>query len=263
MDHDLLAIGQFARLCRLSVKQLRHYDELGLLRPAQVDPNTGYRYYRADQARAAVSIALLRSLDVPLAAIGQVLAGAAAAEVLAAVRDRQEADLLRRRRTLAVLDRVLTQGMPRVEVTLVREPARRVAVVGDATPSEDIPTTTGRCVVRLLEALASADQASDAPLIGLFPLDVTQQVIVAVAAEVDGEVPGTTPEVLAGGVFACATHVGSYEQLSLTAHGLLAWCGERGHLPIDRLREVYVSDPRETPPEQLVTRLMIRLEDTE
>lgn|SRR5512132_2731719 len=67
MDHELLATGQFARLCRLSMKQLRHYDELGLLRLAQVDPNTGYRYYRADQARAAVSIALLRSLDVPLA----------------------------------------------------------------------------------------------------------------------------------------------------------------------------------------------------
>lgn len=154
MNRDLLAIGQFARRCRLSVKQLRHYDELGLLRPAQGDPNTGYRYYRADQARAAVSIALLRSLDVPLAAIGQVLDGVAAAEVLAAVRGQQEAELLRRRRTLVALDRVLAQGMPRVEATLVREPARRVAVVQEATPSEDIPTTTGRCVVRLLEALA-------------------------------------------------------------------------------------------------------------
>ena len=92
---------------------------------------------------------------------------------------------------------------------------------------------------------------------------MTQQVVVVVAAEVDGEVPATTAEVLAGGVFACATHVGPYEQLSLTAHGLLAWCGERGHLRTDRLREVDVSDPRETPPEQLVTHLMIRLEDSE
>jgi effector-binding domain-containing protein len=220
-------------------------------------------YYRADQARAAVSIALLRSLGVPLAAIGQVLAGVAAAEVLAAVQGQQEAELLRRRRTLVALDQVLAQGMPRVEATLDRVPARRVAVVREATPSEGIPTATERCVVRLLEALASAGQASDAPLVGLFPLDVTQQVVVAVAADVDGEVPATTAEVLAGGVLACATHVGPYEQLSLTAHGLLAWCGERGHLPTDRLREVYVSDPRETPPEQLVTRLMIRLEDSE
>jgi DNA-binding transcriptional MerR regulator len=75
MDQQLMPIGRFARRCRLSVKQLRHYDELGLLRPAWVDPGSGYRYYRAEQAREALSIGLLRSLDVPLPAIGQVLAG--------------------------------------------------------------------------------------------------------------------------------------------------------------------------------------------
>ncbi|MDX3111783.1 MerR family transcriptional regulator, partial [Nonomuraea angiospora] len=73
VDEELLPIGQFARLGRLSVKQLRHYDELGLLRPARVDAVTGYRYYRASQARVALSIALLRSLDVPLAVVGEVL----------------------------------------------------------------------------------------------------------------------------------------------------------------------------------------------
>ncbi|RSN06821.1 hypothetical protein DMB42_24560 [Nonomuraea sp. WAC 01424] len=75
VDGDLLPIGQFARLGRLSVKQLRHYDELGLLRPAYVDAGTGYRYYRAEQAREALSIALLRSLEVPLPVVGRVLGG--------------------------------------------------------------------------------------------------------------------------------------------------------------------------------------------
>ncbi|WP_345407311.1 MerR family DNA-binding transcriptional regulator [Nonomuraea salmonea] len=70
MDEELLPIGRFARLARLSVKQLRRYDELGLLRPAHVDEATGYRYYRAAQARQALSIGLLRSLDVPLAVVG-------------------------------------------------------------------------------------------------------------------------------------------------------------------------------------------------
>ena len=41
MSNDLLPIGRFARLCRLSVKQLRHYDDLGLLAPAWVDPSSG------------------------------------------------------------------------------------------------------------------------------------------------------------------------------------------------------------------------------
>lgn len=73
-DRNLLAIGPFARLCRLSLKQLRHYDEVGLLPPARVDPYTGYRYYHPDQIRAALSIGLLRSLDVPLPVIAEVLA---------------------------------------------------------------------------------------------------------------------------------------------------------------------------------------------
>jgi len=49
----LLPIGSFARRCRLSVKALRHYDELGLLRPARIDVATGYRYYDRPQAPAA------------------------------------------------------------------------------------------------------------------------------------------------------------------------------------------------------------------
>jgi len=133
MDQELMPIGRFARRCRLSVKQLRHYDELGLLRPAWVDPGSGYRYYRAEQAREALSIGLLRSLEVPLPAIGQVLAGRDVAGVLGAVKDRLEADLVRRRRMLATLQRVLTEGLPRAEVRLIHQDARRVAVTTAAT----------------------------------------------------------------------------------------------------------------------------------
>ena len=46
---QLMPIGRFARLTGLTVKALRHYDEVGLLRPAAVDPDTGYRSYAPDQ----------------------------------------------------------------------------------------------------------------------------------------------------------------------------------------------------------------------
>jgi DNA-binding transcriptional MerR regulator len=46
---DLMSIGEFARLSRLSAKALRLYYELGLLPPAQVDPDSGYRWYAAGQ----------------------------------------------------------------------------------------------------------------------------------------------------------------------------------------------------------------------
>ena len=63
---SLMSIGRFARLTGLTVKALRHYDELGLLRPAAVDPETGYRSYSSAQLGRAEAIRLLRRLPEPL-----------------------------------------------------------------------------------------------------------------------------------------------------------------------------------------------------
>lgn len=68
-----LAIGRFARLTGLSIGALRHYDELDLLRPAEVDRFTGYRYYAQGQVEIGRAIARLRDLEVPLEEIRAVL----------------------------------------------------------------------------------------------------------------------------------------------------------------------------------------------
>jgi len=69
----MLKIGEFARLGRVTVKALRHYDALGLLRPAEVDPGTGYRTYDPGQLEALARILLLRDLGFPLKAIPPLL----------------------------------------------------------------------------------------------------------------------------------------------------------------------------------------------
>ena len=69
-----MAIGRFARLSGLSVGTLRHYDEVGLLRPTEVDGDTGYRRYRPDQLRQARAIRRLRELELSLDQIREVLA---------------------------------------------------------------------------------------------------------------------------------------------------------------------------------------------
>jgi DNA-binding transcriptional MerR regulator len=66
---ELMSIGEFARRSRLSPKALRLYDELGLLPPARVDDDSGYRYYSASQLDRARLIAALRQLQIPLAEI--------------------------------------------------------------------------------------------------------------------------------------------------------------------------------------------------
>ncbi|MGH3492713.1 MAG: MerR family transcriptional regulator, partial [Sciscionella sp.] len=69
-----LTIGQFATFTQLSVRTLRRYHEAGLLEPASVDPDTGYRYYTTQQIPAAQVIHRLRQLDVPLAEVKSILA---------------------------------------------------------------------------------------------------------------------------------------------------------------------------------------------
>jgi DNA-binding transcriptional MerR regulator len=68
-----LSIGDFARASHLSVKTLRHYHELGLLIPANIDPGSGYRRYTTEQIPTAQVIRRFRDLDMPLDQIREVL----------------------------------------------------------------------------------------------------------------------------------------------------------------------------------------------
>lgn len=70
----LLTIGDFSRMTHLSVKALRHYDDMGVLAPAAVNPDSGYRLYDASQVPAAQVIRRLRDLHMPLDQIRAVLA---------------------------------------------------------------------------------------------------------------------------------------------------------------------------------------------
>src|SRR5688572_7196693 len=70
---DLLSIGTFADMTRLSIKALRLYDQLDILRPRHVDSQSGYRYYESDQLSRARMIRNMRDMDMPLAEIRRVL----------------------------------------------------------------------------------------------------------------------------------------------------------------------------------------------
>jgi DNA-binding transcriptional MerR regulator len=109
---DLLPIGRFARLAGLSVGALRHYDELDLLRPADVDRFTGYRRFRRSQLETARTIARLRDLEMPIDEIRELLATddpAARRRWLANHRGRVEARTFRLQRILHVVGQ-LSEG---------------------------------------------------------------------------------------------------------------------------------------------------------
>src|SRR5882724_4024188 len=92
---QFMSIGRFARLTGLSVKALRHYDELGLLRPAAVDPETGYRSYSSAQLARAEAIRMLRRLELPLDDVATLVATDDPATVRRVLLDHQRRTALR------------------------------------------------------------------------------------------------------------------------------------------------------------------------
>lgn len=66
MPEEYLTIGQVARIKKISIKALRYYEKLGILIPARIDPQTGYRYYTGEQMLAVDMIQFLQVLDIPL-----------------------------------------------------------------------------------------------------------------------------------------------------------------------------------------------------
>jgi len=69
----MLKIGDFSKLSRISIRMLRHYDEIGLLVPKSTDSFTGYRYYGEDQLPIAGQINSLKDMGFSLATIGEIL----------------------------------------------------------------------------------------------------------------------------------------------------------------------------------------------
>ncbi|MDQ2750081.1 MAG: MerR family transcriptional regulator [Pseudonocardiales bacterium] len=109
----LLSVGSFARRAGLTSKAVRHYDRIGLFRPAFVD-DAGYRWYSPDQLRAARLIAELRALDLPLDDVRRCLDAADTATVAAVLdthRRRLEARLVRIQRDLHRISHLRTEGL--------------------------------------------------------------------------------------------------------------------------------------------------------
>ncbi len=127
-------IGEFSHLAQLSVRVLRHYDEIGLLPPAEIDPVTGYRYYEAGQLGDVHRIVAMKELGLSLDQIRQLLReGTSSTELRAMLRvellraEQARADAERRLRELegrlAELDDDGLAGIDIVEKSVPAQPA--------------------------------------------------------------------------------------------------------------------------------------------
>lgn len=139
-------IGDFSRLCQVSVKTLHHYDEIGLVRPARVDRENGYRFYTAAQMPRVRCIMNLRALGFSLDEIAQALAGDATAAQLQELLETKQQELQQLARDtqtrLAQLDAWLKQinqeaTMPRLDVVVKKIEPQLVASMRERSTSEE------------------------------------------------------------------------------------------------------------------------------
>ena len=256
---NLVPIGRFSKMVRLSIKALRHYDEQGLLSPAVVDPASGYRYYRYSQANRAEAIRILRGLDMPIEQIRQVLEvddPGLVAKHLEAHRELLEERLDQHRRMLSFLERLISrkEGVMPYEVQVKEVPAQHVAALSKhtslATIGEDVSAAFTqiwgvigpRGIVPMGPPFLVMNDALDEVTEG----DVELCVPIAEPFEGSGEVTGHDVE---GVTAATAVHRGPYAEIGPAYHTLTGWVQEHGHEIAGPSREVYLTDPMETPDE--------------
>jgi DNA-binding transcriptional MerR regulator len=135
-----LAIGDFARATHVSVRMLRHYHRIGLLAPAVVDPQTGYRRYRPDQIPAAQVIKRFRELDMPLDEIHGILSAPDVAtrnELIAEHLARLEDGLAKTQNAVASLRGLLVDPVPALKVDRRNIAATRAAAITQTIGMDD------------------------------------------------------------------------------------------------------------------------------
>lgn len=243
----LIPIGEFSRLTHLTVKTLRHYHDLGLLVPAEVDGHTGYRRYGTGQADQALLIGRLRGLDMPLAGIRRLLAAAAPADrdaVLAEHLRRMEGELDRTREIVSSLRELLAPAAA-LTVEYRTLPALDVLAVRDQVGRETIEDWCRAAFGRLHGSLRGSAPAGSggATYAEEFFTDGSGDVLAYLPVRPDAPVESVR---LPGGRFAVALHSGPYSTLDRTYAALGAHVAEHAAVAAGPVREIYLVGPHHT-----------------
>jgi DNA-binding transcriptional MerR regulator/effector-binding domain-containing protein len=256
-----ITIGEFSRLTHLPVKTLHHYHEVGVLAPAEVDPTTGYRRYRADQVADAHLIRRLRDVRMPLPEIRAVLDadGAARNAGIAAHLDRLHTELTQTATAVASLRALMATGPAAAEVRLRDLPSEAALAVTAVIARAEIGDFCARAYPRLFAAMARLATQPSGPGAALYAAgwfengggEVTAYVPVRAAP------PGVAREhvpqedrirltTVPGGTHAVALHAGGFDELDLT-YGLLGrHVLDRGIGADGPIREIYLVTPADT-----------------
>jgi DNA-binding transcriptional MerR regulator len=255
----MFGIGTVAGLAQVSVRTLRYYDELGLLRPVWVDPDTGYRWYAPEQLHRLHRILALRDLGVRLAEIAVLLDNDLGVEELrgilllrrAETHDRMNVEAERLARVEARLRQMEEETMTTYDVVVKSvEPVWVIAAGEEVASGPEIGLAQGRLWPRLHEALDRLGVEFTPPSIavedGSDPIRLTAALPVPEDIRLDED--GITTMELAGADRVAATVIHGDPNYVEAYEALQSWAAEAGEEQLGQYREVYLDcdGPRET-----------------
>lgn len=267
----MFKIGDFSKLSRVSVKALRLYDELGLLKPAAVDRFSGYRYYSAEQLPRLNRILVLKELGFSLEQIGRLLREELTTPHIyamltlkqAELKQRLEADRLRLEQVETRLRYIEQEGtMPQYEVVLKRVEPQLVAALRDTIPTWEqvTPTFNG-----LFDEASAYVRQHNGKIAGnpfdrwvdpeMRDTDMQVEVDIPLEAPIPESDRVKMVEVPGADAMACAIHHGSFAGLSEAYNALTQWIEANGYRITGPNREVYLQYDRDGSPDDFVTEI--------
>ncbi|WP_144119664.1 MerR family transcriptional regulator [Catellatospora sichuanensis] len=269
----MFTIGDFAKLGGVSVRMLRHYDALGLLPPASVDPVSGYRLYRADQLWRLNKLVALKGLGFTLQQVQTILDDQVpVAELRGMLRLRREelaaqvaADTARLAMVEARLRMIEKEGhMATQDVTVKQIAPIRVAELTGLAEGYG-PEQIGPVISPLYpELMLRLDEAGVVPVggpaVAYYEADGDAVVVHAAMPVADGPRPGADfavvdlPEIQA----ATLIHRGPMDDVMASLQVIAEWIESNGYRPVGYHREVYL-DYLPDNPENGVTELQIEV----
>ena len=252
-------MGDFSRATHLSVKTLRHYHQVGLLEPAAVNPDTGYRYYSAGQIPTAQVIRRLRDLEMPVAEVKAVLAAPDAAArnaLIAAHLGRLEAELAQTRGAVESLRNLLAPPGGPAAIEHRSVPAAAAAAIGAVVDRADVLAWWQGALGELRATVRAQGLPVTGPAGGVFASELFQNdrgqatVFIPVPDQVRvRDIGRVTSAVIPAAELAIISHHGSLADADLS-YAKLGSYATTHEISIDGpLREYYLRGAADTPDE--------------
>lgn len=263
----MLKIGEFSKLSRISIRMLRHYDEIGLLVPENIDAFTGYRYYSESQLPISSRITALKDMGFSLAMIREILNHYTDAQALRQYLILKQAEIKEQAEKISGQLLLLETAIHRLgkdekamsyNVTLKELPERTVASVRKIIPSYDQEGTLWNILMKETAPLHIQD-GDPCYTLAIFHDGEHKEsdVDVEVQKSVKGSYPSTENVVfktVAPIQMASATYKGSYTQVSAVNEVVANWIRDNGYEMNGLSFFIYHVSPYETPnPDEWVT----------